>query len=144
MTPEISKNTEYLKDSIPENVVSRNVIDNSDRPFSRQEYHKQLAERFALGKLSYEGLKEMWKDETPLSVLDDLNQGYPEGTSPETIVEDFMRGKITSYKIYNELFRKALNHRFSRTPLEKFIDSTEKKKNQMVDRVVGFVKKLGR
>lgn len=165
MTPEISKNTENFNNSIPDSIASRNahdkllsqkkhnelymradfdskinVIDSIVSDYSTRNYHHELAEKYAGGVISYEKLKELWGSETPLTISDDRKLKYPKNTSPEMIVEDFMHGKITSYKKYNKLFNKFL---YGKSPLEKLVDSVRDKKNQVVGKVVDFVKRIG-
>ena len=78
-------------------------------------------------------------------LTDDSNSEYSENSSPEKLTEGFTHGKISMDR-YNELFRKAyinMIYRSSPTPLKKLGDSIDYNKNQIINKVVGFVERLG-
>lgn len=117
-----------------------NVIDDSNQVYSTQNYHYELAERYAEGKLTYVRFKELWKSEAPFIVPDDSNPKYSEKSDLHEIVEGYMHGKISMDR-YNELFSKVYDSTPSSLGVDR--DSFEYKKNQIINKVIGFMKKLG-
>ncbi|HEX7543112.1 MAG TPA: hypothetical protein VF385_03450 [Patescibacteria group bacterium] len=113
MTPEIDKNTQCFEKFHAEEIGCRNMND----------------------KLTDDN-----GTSPTINVIDDSNPEYSEKSDLHEIAEGYLHGKISMDR-YNELFSKVYNSTPSSLGVDR--DSFEYKKNQVIEKVVGFVKKLG-